>query len=140
VSISEGKERTHAHTKGDRPGGRRGIRPAAGRLPGHRASQREAGLARKLNAATGITVFAPTDAAYHKVPANWNAATAGYLVVPETLTPATLAGTHRTLEGSDPTVIGHGHDFLINSTAKVVCGNVRTANATVYFIDTVLTP
>lgn len=54
---------------------------------------REAGLTRKLNAATGITVFAPTDAAYHKVPANWNAATAGYLVVPETLTPATLAPT-----------------------------------------------
>jgi len=38
------------------------------------AALREAGLTRKLDAATGITVFAPTNAAYHEVPANGNAA------------------------------------------------------------------
>ena len=38
------------------------------------------------------------------------------------------------------TVAGSGEDFTVNGTAKVVCGNVQTANATVYIIDGVLLP
>ena len=30
--------------------------------------------------------------------------------------------------------------YTVNGTSKVVCGNVQTANATVYIIDTVLMP
>ena len=58
---------------------------------------------------------------------------------------AALAGcsspaTIETLQGADVTVEGSGEDFTVNGTAKVVCGNVQTANATVYIIDGVLMP
>ncbi len=35
---------------------------------------------------------------------------------------------------------GSGQDFTVNGNAKVLCGNVHTANATVYLVDTVLMP
>ncbi|NED68254.1 fasciclin domain-containing protein, partial [Streptomyces sp. SID10244] len=35
---------------------------------------------------------------------------------------------------------GSGNDMKVNDSAGVVCGGVKTANATVYLIDTVLTP
>ena len=38
------------------------------------------------------------------------------------------------------TVAGSGTTFTVGTSAKVVCGNVSTANATVYIIDTVLMP
>ncbi|WP_191093526.1 fasciclin domain-containing protein [Kitasatospora aureofaciens] len=31
-------------------------------------------------------------------------------------------------------------DFTVDTNAKVLCGNVQTANATVHIVDTVLTP
>ena len=37
------------------------------------------------------------------------------------------------------TVDGSGEDFTIGE-ASVVCGNVQTANATVYVVDQVLMP
>ncbi|MFH9355420.1 response regulator [Kitasatospora sp. NPDC017646] len=44
----------------------------------------------------------------------------------------------------DPEVVrrllARTRDFSVNNTAKVLCGNVQTANATVYIIDTVLMP
>ena len=63
-----------------------------------------------------------------------------YHVVSGTLTPSNLAGTHKTLEGQNITVTGSGESFTVNGTAQVVCGNVKTANATVYVIDGVLVP
>ena len=36
-------------------------------------------------------------------------------------------------------VTGSGNDLMVNG-AKVICGGVHTANATVYLIDTVLMP
>lgn len=36
--------------------------------------------------------------------------------------------------------MGSGNDYTVNNTSKVVCGNVPTANATVYIVDTVLMP
>ena len=50
-----------------------------------------------------------------------------------------LAGDHKTLAGTTITVEGSGEDFTVGK-AKVVCGNVQTANATVYIIDGVLLP
>ncbi len=38
------------------------------------------------------------------------------------------------------TTKGSGEEYTVNDTFKVVCGNVPTANATVYIIDTVLMP
>ena len=99
----------------------------------------------------GITVFAPTDDAFAKIPKkSMNAVMADkktltkiltYHVVPGQLTPDQLAGTHKTLEGEDLTVKGSGEDFTVGSGgAKVLCGNIPTANATVYVIDSVLMP
>jgi uncharacterized surface protein with fasciclin (FAS1) repeats len=108
-----------------------------------------AGLVDTLNTAQGITVFAPADSAFAKVPA---ATLTGlladkgqltkvltYHVVSGRLAPDQLAGTHKTLEGGDLTVTGSGQSFQVNG-ANVVCGNVQTANATVYIVDTVLMP
>ncbi|WP_028638470.1 fasciclin domain-containing protein [Nocardioides sp. URHA0032] len=111
----------------------------------------EAGLGDTLNSADGITVFAPTDDAFAKIPKKALKAVLAdkqtltkvltYHVVPGQLTPDQLAGTHQTLEGDDLTVQGSGEDFTVGSgDAHVLCGNIPTANATVYVIDSVLMP
>jgi uncharacterized surface protein with fasciclin (FAS1) repeats len=110
-----------------------------------------AGLGDTLNSAEDITVFAPTNDAFAAVPAEtMDAAMADpngllttvltYHVVPGRLSPDMLAGTHTTLQGADLEVAGSGEDFTVNGSAAVVCGNVQTANATVYIIDGVLLP
>ncbi len=110
-----------------------------------------AGLGDTLNTAKDITVFAPADSAFAAMDqATLTSAMADpkglltkvltYHVVQGRLTPAMLAGTHTTLEGGTLTVAGSGQDFTVNGKAKVVCGNVQTANATVYIIDGVLLP
>jgi uncharacterized surface protein with fasciclin (FAS1) repeats len=43
------------------------------------------------------------------------------------------------VEGKDLTVTGMGNDLKVNGN-NVICGNVQTANATVYLVDTVLMP
>ena len=111
----------------------------------------KAKLVDTLNSAQGITVFAPTDDAFSKIPKkDLNAVLADnktltkvltYHVVPGQLTPDQLAGTHKTLEGDTVTVKGSGEDFTVGKAdAKVLCGNIPTANATVYVIDSVLMP
>ena len=60
-------------------------------------------------------------------------------VIPGKLAPDKLAGEHKTLGGGTITVEGSGEDFTVGN-AKVICGNVQTANATVYIIDDVLLP
>ena len=112
---------------------------------------KEAGLVDTLNSADGITVFAPTDAAFSALPkATLDAAMAdpkglltsvlAYHVVEGKLSPEMLAGTHKTLQGGTIEVTGSGEDFKVNGQSSVVCGNVQTANATVYIIDNVLMP
>jgi uncharacterized surface protein with fasciclin (FAS1) repeats len=104
-----------------------------------------------LNGADDITVFAPIDDAFAAVPKKTLKTVMAdpkglltkvltYHVVQGRLSPADLAGTHDTLEGSALEVTGSGESFMVNGTANVVCGNVQTANATVYLIDGVLTP
>ena len=111
---------------------------------------KKAGLVDSLNSADGITVFAPTNDAFGKIPkADLDKVLADkktltsiltYHVVPGKLAPESLAGAHKTLQGDDLTVSGSGEDFKVNGAASVVCGNVQTANATVYIIDSVLMP
>jgi uncharacterized surface protein with fasciclin (FAS1) repeats len=62
-----------------------------------------------------------------------------YHVVSGQARPAQVVGQHKTLQGGTVTVTGSGEDLKIND-AGLVCGGVRTANATVYMIDTVLMP
>jgi len=111
-----------------------------------------AGLVDTLNTTEDITVFAPTDDAFAAMdPATLKKALGepkGLLtdvltahVVAGRLSPDQLAGEHQTLNKSQPiTVTGSGESFEVNGTAMVVCGNVQTANATVYIIDQVLLP
>jgi uncharacterized surface protein with fasciclin (FAS1) repeats len=117
-----------------------------------------AGLVDSLNTAEDITVLAPANPAFEAVPADaLNALLADQMqltavlthhVIEGRLAPDELAGTHTTLNGDEVTIEGSGEDFSVaaegtvlgSSEASVICGNVQTANATVYIIDQVLTP
>ncbi|MFD8784124.1 fasciclin domain-containing protein [Kitasatospora sp. NPDC059599] len=111
---------------------------------------KQAGLVDTLNSAQNITVFAPTNDAFAKIPkATLDAVLADkdkltkiltYHVVPQRLDPTALTGARKTLAGDNLTVTGSGQDFTVNGNAKVLCGDVQTANATVYIVDTVLMP
>jgi uncharacterized surface protein with fasciclin (FAS1) repeats len=117
-----------------------------------------ASLTESLNGQQNITVLAPADAAFEAVPADVRdplaadvprlTAVLTHHVIQGRLTPADLAGTHTTLSNDEVTIEGSGEGFtvsaeqtLIGATpASVVCGNVATANATVYIVDQLLVP
>ena len=62
-------------------------------------------------------------------------------VIEGQLGPDEIAGKQTTLAGDTIKVKGSGEDFTVaKDNAKVLCGNISTANATVYVIDTVLMP
>ena len=96
-----------------------------------------------------FTVFAPVDEAFAKVPAATLSTLKTddklltkiltYHVVAGQIAPADIAGTHKTVEGGDLEVTGSGDALKVND-ANVICGGVKTANATVYLIDGVLSP
>lgn len=99
-----------------------------------------------------FTVFAPVDDAFAKLPASTVAALSKpanaamlssiltYHVVPGQLSPDMVDGTHETADaGMTLKVTGSGDSLMVNDS-KVICGGVKTANATVYLIDTVLSP
>ncbi|MFD3324403.1 fasciclin domain-containing protein [Streptomyces sp. NPDC058701] len=112
---------------------------------------KQAGLVDTLNNAKDITVFAPTNEAFAKIPkADLDKVLADkamltkiltYHVVGEKLTPQQLEnGSFDTLEKTKLTTAGSGEAYKVNGTSSVVCGNVKTANANVYIVDTVLMP
>ena len=111
---------------------------------------KKAGLVDTLNSAQALTVFAPTNDAFAKIPkAQLDKVLADkktltdiltYHVVEGKVAPADVVGTHKTLQGGEVTVAGSGEDYKVNGNSSVVCGNVQTSNATVYIIDTVLMP
>ncbi|OPX10832.1 fasciclin [Mycobacterium sp. AT1] len=96
-----------------------------------------------------FTVLAPTDDAFAKI----DAATLEklktdaplltsiltYHVIPGQLSPADVAGKHKTVEGGEVNVTGAGEALKFDQSG-LVCGGVKTANATVYMVDTVLMP
>ena len=110
-----------------------------------------AGLVDTLNNAEDITVFAPTNDAFKAMDqATLKKALGDKKLLTSVLTahvvagklgPADLAGEHQSLnKDAKVTVEGSGEDFTVNGEAMVLCGNVQTANATVYIIDNVLLP
>ena len=111
-----------------------------------------AGLVDTLNNAKDITVFAPADSAFKAMDQKTLKTALGQPkglltdvltahVVGGRLSPTDLAGTHQSLNKKQKvTVTGSGESFKVNGQATVVCGNVQTANATVYIIDNVLLP
>lgn len=111
----------------------------------------QAKLGDALNSAEGLTVFAPTNDAFAKIPAKdldavlkdkkLLTAILTHHVVPGQLSPEEVAGEHETLNKDTVTIEGSGEEFTVgDENAAVLCGNVPTANATVYVIDTVLMP
>lgn len=98
-----------------------------------------------------FTVFAPVDDAFAKIdaatleslgtPEGAETLTSilTYHVVPGQLAPDEIAGELTTVQGGTVTVSGSGDAMMVND-AKVICGGVHTANATVYLIDSVLMP
>ena len=117
-----------------------------------------ANLGDALNTAEDITVLAPANPAFEAVPADAlealladNAqltAVLSHHVLEGRLSPDQLAGEQTTINGETVTIEGSGEDFSIpaegtvlgEAEASVICGNVQTANATVYIIDQVLMP
>jgi len=96
-----------------------------------------------------FTVFAPVDDAFKKIDAktvNTLKTDAPlltkiltYHVVAGQLDPTAVVGKHATAEKQELTVTGSGQNLKVNN-ANVICGGVKTANATVYLIDSVLMP
>jgi uncharacterized surface protein with fasciclin (FAS1) repeats len=115
----------------------------------------QANLVDTLNSAQDITVIAPANPAFEAIPADQLQAVLAddaqltailsHHVIEGRLAPDELVGTHTTLGGDEVTVEGSGEDLTVAQTvtgtpASVICGNVQTANATVYIVDQVLAP
>jgi len=107
-----------------------------------------------LNGPGPFTIFAPSNDAFAKLP---KATLDGVLADPtgaltkiltyhviagQSLDAQQLAdaGTEKTVNGAEVTIAKSGDTISINGQSAVVCGNVKTANATVQIIDTVLMP
>lgn len=96
-----------------------------------------------------FTVFAPTDDAFAKLdPATIEtlktdsdllSSILTYHVVSGQADPSQVVGGHTTVQGGSLAVTGSGGELMVND-ANVVCGGIKTANATLYLIDTVLMP
>ncbi len=114
----------------------------------------EANLVDTLNDAEALTVFAPTDDAFAAIPPKDLEAVLAdkqlltqiltHHVIGEQLGPDEIAGTQDTLNGDTLEVSGDAEEGVTvenaGGPATVLCGNVPTANATVYVIDSVLMP
>lgn len=117
------------------------------------------GLGDTLNSQEALTVFAPYDPAFAEIPEkDLNALVEGGMkdgqdstlytilahhVLPTNAAPDAVGGDQETLAGDTLTVEGDAEAGMTVSdgtvTASVLCGNIPTANATVYVIDKVLT-
>jgi uncharacterized surface protein with fasciclin (FAS1) repeats len=114
------------------------------------ADVKMAGLTGDLEAMHSFTVFAPANSAFTKLPAaemsmmHSSAELARilkYHIVSGRVTPAELAHGMAlpTLAGGSLKGAKMGSVYEVNS-ARVICGNIQTANATVYVINKVLVP
>ena len=113
-----------------------------------------ADLVDTLNGADALTVFAPTDDAFAKIPAKTLnsvledkqtlTAILTHHVIAGQLGPDEIAGTQDTLNNDTLKITGDAEEGVTvknaGGPATVLCGNIPTANATVYVIDSVLMP
>jgi uncharacterized surface protein with fasciclin (FAS1) repeats len=110
-----------------------------------------AGMTDALNSAHDITVFAPDNRAFAALRKSGLArmmasradlvGTLEYQVVPGRRSPAVLAAGRRfsTYEGRKVLAVKTGDTYRVNN-AIVICGNIRTSNATVYITNRVMLP
>jgi len=100
-----------------------------------------------------FTVFAPVDDAFAAIDKKTLASLADpknadlltqiltYHVVPGQITPDKISGTQTTVQGEKLKVSGPADKLKTGGgQANVICGGVKTANATVYLIDAVMMP
>ena len=111
---------------------------------------RTAALRRELNSMRSSTLFIPVNSAFAELsrmqlnflhnPAHL-VGVVRYQVVPHMVTPAQIArgGSVVTLSGARLALARRGRAYRINQ-ATVLCGNIKTANGTLYVIDKVLLP
>ncbi|WP_432074969.1 fasciclin domain-containing protein [Streptomyces wuyuanensis] len=112
---------------------------------------KKAGLVETLDNAEGITLFAPTNDAFAKIPKAQLDAILNdqeqlkklltYHVVGTEVTKDQLPdGQFKSLEGAELTTSGSGDSFKVNDSAAILCGDVPTGNAVVHIVDRVLQP
>ncbi|VXB95251.1 fasciclin domain-containing protein [Nocardioides sp. AX2bis] len=114
-----------------------------------------ADLVGTLNDAEALTVFAPTDDAFAAIPPKTLKSVLAdkqlltqiltHHVIGEQLGPDEIAGTQDTLNQDTLDITGNADEGVTvangdSGDATVLCGNIPTANATVYVIDQVLMP
>ena len=122
------------------------------------AAVSKAQLADSLDSQQNVTVLAPANTAFGAFPKSTLVALLNdtprltrlltHHVIEGRLTPQQLVGTHTTLANDTVTITASGGTYVVSGDqtalrahpATVVCGNIRTANATVYIIDQVLAP
>lgn len=110
-----------------------------------------AGLTSTLNSASAVTLFAPDNSAFKALgKGNYKTLMANpadlakvlkYHVVMGRVTPAELAARKPlpTLGGLPVHPVESRDVYKVNG-ARVICGNLRTANATIYIVNAVLVP
>jgi uncharacterized surface protein with fasciclin (FAS1) repeats len=116
------------------------------------AAVKAAGLVDTLNGAGPFTVFAPTDAAFAKLPAGTIdtllkpenkdklVAILTYHVVPAKVLAADVkSGPAPTVNGKPLTLMAHGGTVMVND-ANVVAADLVGSNGVIHVIDTVLLP
>ena len=114
------------------------------------AAAKAAGLTEVLSGTSPYTVFAPTDAAFKKLPAGTVDALLKdvpklksilkYHVAAGKITAKEIKpGDLKTLEGSSIVATVHGADVTVNG-AKVTGADVLATNGVIHVIDTVLMP
>jgi uncharacterized surface protein with fasciclin (FAS1) repeats len=113
-----------------------------------------AGLVDTLNGPGPFTIFAPANDAFAKIDratidqlladpsGDLTKILTYHVVAGQQLDADALvkAGTVKTVEGDAVTVTKEGDTLKVNGSTSVVCGNIQTANATVFIIDGVLMP
>ena len=122
------------------------------------AAVEAAGMARTLEAAGPFTVFAPTNAAFDKLPAgtvnalvmpnrkNKLATILAYHVVPGRITAAQLQDgqTLTTVEGEELTVLKNNDSVMLRdrkgTLANITISDVPSSNGVTHVVDTVLMP
>jgi uncharacterized surface protein with fasciclin (FAS1) repeats len=157
--LAFGAASVHAHNHGgkDKAYGKKqdivDTAVAAGQFTTLAAALQAAGLVDTLKGEGPFTVFAPTDAAFAKLPAG----TVETLLQPENRAQLIAILTHHVVAGKvkaeqvvglDTASTVNGSDLAINvsdstvniGNAKVIKADVMTSNGVIHIIDTVLIP
>jgi uncharacterized surface protein with fasciclin (FAS1) repeats len=117
------------------------------------AAAEAAGLVKALSADGPITIFAPTDEAFAKLPAGtvetllkpenkaMLAEVLTYHVVPGRVysDAALKAGTAKTLQGASATIKSRDNGVFVNNS-QVIAADLDTSNGVIHVIDTVMLP